>query len=83
MQVPLFLCEDEPNIPQALKFLPHKNTPEPAPAPAPAPAAQLPVRTRKEIAEIEVLRAEWRMYPSMRPAIEEAMARFGVALDAT
>lgn len=65
--------------------------PATAPAAAPAPAAPAPTsarasapppRTRKELAEIEVLRAEWRMFPSMRGAIEEAMMRlFGITLE--
>lgn len=81
----LILTREEWNLHD--EFLPHENAPAPAPAPAsapaPAPAAVPVTRTRKEIAEIEVLRAEWRMYPSMRPAIEEAMARFGIALEVT
>ena len=73
----LILTREEWNLHD--EFLPHENTP----APAPARAAQPVTRTAKEIAEIEVLRAEWRMYPSARSAIEEAMARFGIALETT
>lgn len=37
----------------------------------------------KEQNQIEVLRAEWRLFPSMREAIEEKMAQFGIALTPT
>jgi len=68
---------DNAELPAPTQAVAPESVPTQAVAPAPTP------RTRKELAEIEVLRAEWRMYPSSRGAIEEAMARFGIALDAT
>ena len=81
----LILTREEWNLHD--EFLPRVPTP-PSTSPLPPSTSPLPTplphtRTSKEIAEIEVLRAEWRLFPSMRPAIEEAMARFGIALNAT
>ena len=88
----LILTREEWNLHD--EFLPRVPTPPstsplpPSTSPLPPSTSPLPTplphtRTSKEIAEIEVLRAEWRLFPSMRPAIEEAMARFGIALNAT
>lgn len=68
-------------------FFPHSES-IPAPAPAPAPAPPSPIapivnRTAIEQNEIEVLRSEWRLFPSMRSAIEEQMRKFGIVLEAT
>lgn len=57
-------------------FFPYE---EVAPASAPAPVSALSGNhTRVEHNQIEVLRAEWRLFPSMREAIEEKMAQYGI-----
>lgn len=55
------------------------SAPASASAPAPAPVSALSGNhTRVEHNQIEVLRAEWRLFPSMREAIEEKMAQYGI-----
>lgn len=53
--------------------------PTPLPPAPPAPPATRDKRTTTEHNQIEVLRAEWRLFPSMREAIEEKMAEYGIS----
>lgn len=62
-----------------------KPVPKPKPAPLSVPASK-PVAAASAptpkfgTAEIEVLRAEWRMFPSSRQAIEEQAAKYDIQL---